>query len=311
MTELPCPPLSELLAEEPPAEAAAHAASCPRCAALVRSTNARVVAVDVLGEPDPETRRAPKAEPAPGAVVLVAADGIDGLLPAVVLALGEESVTVAPVSPEPELATEWDLLLPAALLGYAAVAQIWNLGSVLPEQLEDVIATVDPDTRSHLEALARATARGGEAPAGAAVGPAVLSDEDPRLLVQDEQATAARFFWEPALALAGSATLGEVVRHRRDELGVEPGDLQDLADTEGWLDALERDMVDLPRALPSGALAELMRRIGIGASRRLREVARTTIEAQAPALARGQSRAASAAENERYLDEFLTALEDR
>jgi hypothetical protein len=244
-------------------------------------------------------------------VVLVTADGVDELLPVVVLALGEDALTVAPVSAEPELATEWDFLLPASLLGYPAAAQMWNLGYVLPEQLDEVVGTVDPGTFAQLESLARATARGGEAPAGAAVGPTVLSDDDPRLLAQDEQASATKLFWKPALALAGAATLGEVVRHRRDELGVGPGELDGFAAVEGWLDALERDALDLPRALPSRTLAELMRRLGIGGSRRLREVARATIEAQAPAIARGQTPPTSADEHERYLDDFMDALTDR
>src|SRR4051794_1860221 len=105
MTEIPCPGLSELLAEESPRPVAAHAGTCPRCRALVRSTDARV---ELPGESEPEAERTPRPEPVPGAVVLVAADGADEFMPAVVLALGEEAVTVAPVSAEPELATEWD-----------------------------------------------------------------------------------------------------------------------------------------------------------------------------------------------------------
>jgi hypothetical protein len=121
-------------------------------------------------------------------------------------------------------------------------------------------------------------------------------------LIQDEHAERAAAFWEPALALAGAATLGEVVRHRREEVHVDV--------LPSWLDSLERDELDLPRAVPSSSLADLVRQLGLGASRRLRQIARSTIEAQAPALARGKSRAETAAENERYLDELMAALED-
>jgi hypothetical protein len=238
----------------------------------------------------------------PGVIALVAAQAIDEVLPAVVLAMGEDTLTVAPVNAEPELATEWDLLLPVPALGYAAAVQVWNLGHVLPEQIAELVGALDPPVFEQLAGLARAAAASAEPPADLPVGAPVLSDDDPRLLLQDEQAERAAAFWQPAMALAGAATLGEVVRHRREELDPE------LA--LPWLEALERDDLDLPRTVPSVSLADLVRRLGIGASRRLREITRATIEAQGPALARGESRPETAAENERYLDELMAALED-
>jgi hypothetical protein len=306
MNEAACPALAELLAREPSAAVAEHAQGCLRCRALLHSSNARAeLQREQYGVAAPE-----QVHPQPGSVVLVAADTTDELLPAVVLTLGDETMTIAPLTAEVAFATEWDLLLGEAALGYRAAAQVWNLGTVLAEQITEAVGRLGERELGQLQALARAATQSARPPADVRVGPPVLSEEDPRLLVQDEQAGAARPFWEPTLALAGAATLGEVVRHRREELGLAAAELARLADGEGWLDTLERDVLDLPRAVPSRSLAALMRRLGVGASRRLREIARATIEAQAPALARGKDVAASRADNERYLDEFMSALED-
>lgn len=306
MNEAACPALAELLAQEPSAVVAEHAQRCLRCGALLRSSEERTeLPAEQHVVPEPAQVR-----PQPGSIVLVAADASDELLPAVVLAVGEHAITIVPVTAEVVFATEWDLLLGDTALGYPAAAQVWNLGTVLSEQVVENAGYLDDRELTQLEAVARAAVQSALPPSDAAVGAPVLSDDDPRLLVQDAEADAARPFWEPTLVLAGAATLGQVVRHRREELGVARAELERLADSEDWLDALERDVLDLPRAVSSRSLAALMRRLGVGASRRLREIGRATIEAQAPAVARRSEGATSSAEHERYLDEFMTALEE-
>jgi hypothetical protein len=298
MTDVACPALSDLLASNPSGAVVDHASGCLRCAALVCSTETRV---DLpIAESQPAGHQGDTGNP--GTVALVAADGTDELLPVVVLAMCGEALTVAPVSAAPEFATEWDLLLPVPTLGYASVAQVWNLGQVLPEQLEEVLGELQPSTFEALQAVARAAAASAEPPASVAVGAPVVADQDPRLFAQDEFAESMAVFWEPALALAGAATLGEVVRHLRHGLESEFA--------APWLEALERDALDLPRAVPSRSLADLMRDLGVGASQRLREIARATIEAHSPAVARAAKGQNTAAENERYLDDFMSALTD-
>src|SRR3954454_17372561 len=161
------------------------------------------------------------ADPAPGTAVLITDAHGHELRPAVVLADTEEGLTVVPVSAEIALATEWDLLLGADLLGYAAMAEVWNYGTVLPEQVREVVARLSSPQHEDLRGLARA-ARRGEAAPEVAVGPPVLDDEDPRLLFQDAEADAVRALWAPALELAGALSLGELVRHRRSELQLAP-----------------------------------------------------------------------------------------
>ncbi len=245
-----------------------------------------------------------------GSVVLLSDLESDELLVAVVRRASEEDLTVVPVSADVQFASEWDLLLPRDLLGYTAMAQVWNFGTVLPEQIADVAAVLRDDERRALDALAKA-ARTGEVPVGLPIGPATLDDADPRLLHQDAEAEAVRRFWAPALTLAGAETLGQLVHHRREELGVAVDELESVTTAGGWLSDLEDDRLELRSALPSSALAAVMRRLRIGASRRLGRIMLWTIEGQAPSFARkgqhGQEGDLPAAEE--YIAAILRELE--
>ena len=67
---------------------------------------------------------------ATGAVALISAPDSDLLMPAVAMAFAEDrTVSVVPVTSEVRHATEWDLFLDASVLGYGAVAEVWNYGS--------------------------------------------------------------------------------------------------------------------------------------------------------------------------------------
>lgn len=245
-----------------------------------------------------------------GAVILLEGTSEERLLPAIVAALtADDCVTVVPLHPAVEYATEWDLLLDANVLGYRAMAQVWNYGTVLREQCSEVIAHLAVEQRSDVERLLLAATTGSTAPPELEVGPPARSAGDPRLLFQDSEAEAAHDFWQPALALAGAATLGELVRHRRDEVKLDPAELPGVGAT--WLDPVERDAIDLRSSVPATALAALLRRLGLMASARLRGIVRTTIEATAPEFARG-SRATEETRlsTDAYLDAVFTELEE-
>ncbi|MGI8411620.1 MAG: hypothetical protein ACR2LV_02850 [Solirubrobacteraceae bacterium] len=251
-----------------------------------------------------------QSEVAAGSVVLLSDFQVDELLPAVVRRMSEDALTVVPVSGDVHLATEWDLLLAPELLGYPAMAQVWNFGTALPEQIAEIAAVLGERERAGLDALAQVARGAGVFPDGLPVGPPTLDDGDPRLLHQDDQASLAYRFWQPALALAGAETLGQLVHHRREELGVTVSQLESVVDASGWLDALESDRLDLRRALPAGALAAVLRGLRVGASRRLARIATWTIEAQAPTLARqGQAEATDVPSTSDYVAAMLHELE--
>ena len=94
----------------------------------------------------------------------------DTLLPVVVLTEGEDALTVVPLSPTVELASEWDLRLPETLLGYPVIAQVWNHGTVLPEQAIECVATVPIPDLDALQRLVRAASASANPPEGLHVG---------------------------------------------------------------------------------------------------------------------------------------------
>ncbi|MGA2163943.1 MAG: hypothetical protein ABSH36_05690 [Solirubrobacteraceae bacterium] len=239
----------------------------------------------------------------------------DTLLPVVVLTEGEDALTVVPLSPTVELASEWDLRLPETLLGYPVIAQVWNHGTVLPEQAIECVATVPIPDLDALQRLVRAASASANPPEGLRVGPPVVDDQDPRLLFQDAQAELAHSFWEPTLALAGAATLGQLVHHRREELQIPAGDIERLSQPHGWLTGLENDTLDLLRALPSSALAATMRVLRITASQRLARILKWTIEARRPTAGTALARNASDRQTQpgvdvdEYIQDFLRDLQ--
>lgn len=247
----------------------------------------------------------------PGTVTLVGGPAAGALMPVIAVALRDDTVTVVPVSHEINRATEWDLLLDADVLGYPAIAQAWNFGSVLAEQCREVFTVVDPEVYTGLQRLFAAAVAGEGVPANLPVGAPVLTADDPRLLSQDADAEVAHRFWEPALTLAGAATLGELVRHRREELAKADAELRHLSGDCGWLPAFERDELDLRRALPARTLGALLRALGLRTSARLRAIARTTVEAGSPSFARGvDDRDVPAQDADAYLDDVFAELED-
>ena len=310
-----CPALSELFAADSSARVKAHVAGCRRCQALLASEEDRVaVDLDEAGDWSVD-----KAEPAAGEVVLIAAPASDEYLPAVVAKVGDEAVTVVPLSGEVEAASEWDMLLDRGVLGYRAMAEAWNFGTVLPEQLGERLAKLANDTFEQLRQLLRAAASSGSVPAEIPVGVPIVGDDDPRLLFHDEEVERVHVFWEPTLALAGAATLAQLVAHRRQELALAPEELESVSLTaeSGWLVRFEEGQLPIQRYLLPGALAELMARLQIGVSRRLARIATWTLEEQAQstgyatgsALARKRLGTSSSEQTvSDYVDEFMREL---
>ena len=310
-----CPALSELFAAEPSASVSAHLAECRRCQALLASADDRVaVDLDEAGEWSVNN-----AEPAAGEVVLVAAPASDEYLPAVVAKVGDETVTVVPLSGEVEAASEWDLLLDQDVLGYQSMAEAWNFGTVLPEQVGERLVKLKAEDFEQLRQLLRAAATSGSVPEGVPVGVPIVGDDDPRLLFHDEEVERVHVFWEPTLALAGAATLAQLVAHRREELALAPEELESVSLTaeSGWLARFEEGELPIQRYLLPGALAALMARLQIGVSRRLIRIATWTLEEQAQstgyatgsALARKRLGSSSSEQTvSDYVDEFIREL---
>jgi hypothetical protein len=318
MTDARCPSLVDLFAKEPTPAVEEHVARCPRCQALRASGDERVA----VEPPEEEEReRLERVEPEAGTVALLAAPDSDEYMPTVVAKVGEDALTVVPLSEQVQLASDWDLKLDRLTLGYEAIAEVWNYGSALPEQIVEQVAKLPVIDFENVRAMLRAIATGAPRPDGLPVGPPVLDEADPRLLFQDEEAARAHSFWEPTLALAGAATLGQLVVHRREELQVPVEELEAVTMQQaGWLSELERDALDIRSVLTTKALADLMRRLRVGGSRRLGRLAALTIESQGGAAGiesgaafarsrRGYRQAPGEQSVEEYVEDFLRELE--
>ena len=141
-----------------------------------------------------------------------------------------------------------------------------------------------------------------------------MSEQDPRLLFQDAEAEHRHAFWEPALALAGAATLGQLIRHRREELQLKPELLESASGVTGWVQDIESDTLPLPGGLSAVALAAAMRSLRVSASTRLARILRWTIEARSPATGTALARGADDTPRDddldvhAYIQEFMDEL---
>lgn len=246
-----------------------------------------------------------------GDVVLLKVGHNDDLVPAVVRRPVDEALVVIPLSACVERATEWDLLFSKDLLGYDSIAQVWSFGSVLEEQVDEVLTSLRDTEWAQLDSLAFAMREGKAPPEGLPVGPEVVSNDDPRLLAQEIEAEQLQRLWEPALAMAGAATLGQLVAHRRSALELTSEDIAVAnRDDDAWLAELEQDRLDIPSMLKPAELAEILVGLRIQASRRLGRITLWTIEAGAPGLARGGSEKGGTINAKLFVDEMLSRMED-
>lgn len=262
-TNISCPSLNELRGQLESANEAIsrHLESCRRCRALLRllaEQAAQLPSAPAPVEPQPAGESSAAAEQRPtdlaeGAVVVAASPAAPGeLLVAVVLdtkseAAGTDGVIVAPLSTETQLATDADVLLGRAQtrLGYEVMAEIWNHGTVLREQLEEQRGVIEGNAWEKMAALYAAAigeledeAEGAQttaAPIGD--GLPIIADEDPRLVFQDEEVERAQRFYLPAARLlaadgvetdaeagerdAGALTAGSLLSEWLEEQGYE------------------------------------------------------------------------------------------
>lgn len=210
-----------------------HVASCRRCRGLLRLLDQReAIAEDELTprELPPATlptREVPFGDLAFGEVCIVNTDvGGGTLLVCVVLDRADgtpETVEVAPVSIEMANATDWDLLIASeeGPLGYPAMVEIWNHGTILSDQIVERLGLLVVDGQHRINAMYEALLADEEPPADVPRGVAVLADGDPRTIFQEEEAERVRPFWQPAARMfaeeapEAAATVGSRRSRRR------------------------------------------------------------------------------------------------
>lgn len=314
MTWTNCPSFAELFAADADLsdELREHVASCRRCQALRRhlepSDAVEAAVVPLENEP---LRPELETEPRSGSVYVIHGPLSDEYVLGALVDWDDEEAVVVPLSDEVRFATNWDLLLEQKLLGYPAMAEVWNHGTVLVEQLREKIAELGAAVAA-LEALYAAALDGTELTTALPVGPPVLSEIDPRNAFQDQEGERTTVYWQPARVLAGVESAFDLVRAQREDLGVAPAALGAVEPRA--LEQLEAGNLDLVNEIPVTALAELLHRLQVAASRRLQRLIeaagsaayREPLETR-PAIARkrrGMRKPAQAVDRQRVVSEY-------
>lgn len=201
-----------------------------------------------------------------------------GLMLAIVTAVSDVDAQVVPVSGESDAATEWDLLIPASVLGYRAIAQAKLTGSIATSQLEERLSKLPAAAMGELKQLADAADRQVPIPpANLNVGPWVLSEEDPRLAarkhIADEVSAYITLAYADPAAEWGSFG-GILVRSSRAQ-GMS---IETLVD-EVWAQAIQEDQVDLFNRVPARRLARLITDLQIAWNERVRQALKNAVRA--------------------------------
>jgi hypothetical protein len=352
-----CPSIAELEEHLERAEPgiAAHLESCRRCRAVVRLLRERDwQTAPEIGQREVPTATLPRREEPSehhfGEVCIAEGEQTGGRsLVCVALSWDEEAepktVVVAPVSPEIENASDSDLILGAnEPLGYPAIVEVWNHGTMLGNQIVERLGVLGEETRRSLDAVYEAVLGGDSPPMGAPVGVEIVSDDDPRAIFQEEESERARPFWRPAARLyaerpAEEPSLGTVLCDWLTEQGY---DEREYAKELGWRSSelleLCNDVFD-PLRIPAEHIAEAAApvdadadELGIALMRTLRpeQFAGAAAPIQKEAVfartagrkrrgralvprrtARRSSRREQEALLKKYVQDFVTAVEER
>jgi hypothetical protein len=197
--------------------------------------------------------------------------GQEPLLLAVIAAPAtQNTVTVIPLSDDPRLATEWDLIIPREVLGYPALAQAKLAGTVGPEQLAQRLSSVPERVLGELAELSHAAEQAASIPpAHLPVGPWVLDEADERLQARAHNANALAAYLHPVYEdpLSEWGTFSSIVLRQSSALGV---GLEEILEP-GWAHKLATGEIDLLGQVPARRIATLLAELHIRWSERVRD----------------------------------------
>lgn len=199
------------------------------------------------------------------------ADGHEQLLLAVIAALvSEDTVAVIPLSEDSRVATEWDLIIPAEVLGYTVLAQAKLTGTVVPDQLAQRLSSLPEHVLTELEELSTAAAQGASIPpAHLPVGPWVLDEADERLQVRVHNAHALSAYLHASYEdpLSEWGTFSSIILRQSTALGVALDEILDAP----WASKLASGEIDLLGQVPARRIAALLAELHIRWGERVRD----------------------------------------
>lgn len=225
-----------------------HVEGCRRCAALLRRMDAAPILVADWGEVPPIAWEPPlrgdTGEERFGDVCIASSPHEpETLLVCLVLDWQHDPATrtveVAPISTEVTMASDYDVVLDAiAPLGYPALVEVWNHGTVVRSQIGERLGRLPDAECAAVDAVYRALLGEDDAEglSDARRGVAIEADEDPRAAFQESEAERVATYWAPAAEVYSEA--GAV------EQAPTIGTL-----LSSWLESGELDPVDYARDL--------------------------------------------------------------
>jgi hypothetical protein len=271
MTDGNCPAVEELRGTLAPA-VIQHVAGCRRCRALMRAAGIVVPdANEKASGPDLASvvRYRDRVALCPGDVCAAEAPGLDHRLIFVATQITDGVVDAVPIADQVVFAGEGDLLLSTDVLGYEAMAETWNAGALLIEEVAECLGKLDDARRDELAALL------GRADGPPSAPSAFQSDEMDRVLP----------FYQGASALQGISHLGELLSRWSDRSGTT---IEELAGRHGsWVtDLATHATVDLDRTAAGNDLVALLYELKVPASQRVEEIVAASLhDAEAPTVA--------------------------
>lgn len=312
-----CPPLTEL-SEPLSAQVRLHLRGCLRCKALVRHLGVdydRDATVDELPGPL-EYRSPPKVSS--GDVCAAVVPGLHHRLLCVVTAEDAGVLEAVPISDETQYACDRDLLFEGELLGYETMAEAWNIGSLLIEDIAEVLARLDDKTYEHLADLIEAVEGGREAVA-LPTGAPLRYDVDARHDFQQRESQRARPFFASSSLLRSASRLPDLIARATEESGRSVAHLSRrfgpmVGDRVRWVDELIADRLDV-RDVPGRTIGALLAEFEFRPSERLAAIVRRTGWAEdwasSPiALIGSEPEGESSADADEYISEVFDGLID-
>jgi hypothetical protein len=214
-----------------------------------------------------------EAKPARGEIWTVQQKNVGGeqALLAVVLAASGDDVAVIPLSEEVHNATEWDLLVPPDIMGYAVIAQIKLAGTITAGQLEQRLSSLPAASLNQLEQMSDAAEHSRSVPPEELpVGPWVLSEADKRLEVRRQHAQRLVDYLTPSYPdpTAEWHSFGSILTRSALATGIA---VETMVDKPADGRRLQHDEMDLLSELPARRLAALLVKLQVRWTERLRD----------------------------------------
>lgn len=263
-----CPALPDLLTPQPSQDVEQHLSECVRCRALRTHHQPQDgFSPSALALPEQPGASVAAGTPAvePADVVRIEEAAGEDYLVAAVLFAEEDWLTVIPISEQVEFATNADLLLDDAL-GFPAIAELWNQGTVLAEQVVGVLSRLPDEVFEQLDRMHEASVDGHPVPEDLPVGPEVISEQDPRLALQQQRAHTTAAFWSASQLVAEAESFPQLVELAEYRCRSRPDWQALLPDGGQWVAEL-KEGIDVFSDVPVAAMASLFSSLRLPAAR--------------------------------------------